>query len=93
MSKQQKPDATQFKKSEVDKIFNLVRIEGAVRIAVGNNLVSAKRFKTFKQADEYLKEKPYEVLINVACLIANLKNNEIQKETDPAQIEKSAENN
>lgn len=82
-----KPNGTSFKHSEVDQIFNLVKMQdGNIHITVGNNIVSRKTFKTFKKADEYLASKPYEILINVACLIVNTqKQNETETKNEKVE--------
>lgn len=74
-------DATAFKKSKVDELFNLVKQNGKVIICVGNNRVSRKQYETYEQADKYIASKPYELLINVSILIQNLKANENQEKT------------
>lgn len=85
MSKTNSIDATRFKHSEVDELFNLVKTDKGVIICVGNNKVSAKSFKTFAQADKYIAERPYEILINVSILIQKMsheKENDTPKSAD-----------
>lgn len=86
-------DATAFKHSKIDELFNLVKQNGKVIICVGNNRVSRKQFKTFIQADNYIAAKPYELLINVSILIQKLQENEKEKSAKSAEItEKNAAN-
>ena len=79
-----KNEQPRIMKSNVDEIFTLVEKEGNVQIAIGNYLICKKHFKSFKKAEEYLAQKPYEILINVACLMAEqtLKNYETLKKTE-----------
>lgn len=81
-AKTKKTDATAFKHSKVDELFNLVKDQsnGRIIICVGNNKVSRKSFKTWKEADNYIATKPYEILINVSILIQKLNNDEKEKE-------------
>lgn len=72
------------KQSKIDKIFTLVQDEKEkVFIAIGNNRISNAQFDTFKQAEEYIGRKPYELIFNIAYLIAKnlLKEYEKTKKT------------
>lgn len=66
----EKENMPKIQKSNVDEIFTLVENKDGVKIAIGNYQISKKTFKDFKHADSYLEKKPYEILINVASLIA-----------------------
>lgn len=82
MAKQAKSnDATMFAKSKVDELFNLVKTEKGIVICCGKFKVSSKYFKTYKQADDYIATKPYEILINVSVLMVKLNNNEEESKT------------
>lgn len=62
-----------FRTSNVDEMFTLVKgNDNKVKIACGNYQVSKKTFDDFKQADAYLRTKPYEILVNVTCLFIDL---------------------
>lgn len=65
-----------FKQSEVDELFGLAKTEEGVIILVGKFRVSRKAFKTFEEADEYIKTRPYEILINVTTLMVKLNQEE-----------------
>lgn len=83
------------KQSKTDKIFLLVKDdESKVQIAVGNNIVSAKKFDTYKQAEEYIGRKPYELIFNTCyCITQNFIKNEKIQTTDknPQSIQKTCE--
>lgn len=84
----QETNGNEFQLSKHDSIFALVKINGKVRIAVGNNIVSQKEFETYKDAEMYISRKPYELLINIACLIFDKrKENEKSKESDKSNKE------
>lgn len=86
MSKKQNNDATMFAKSKIDELFNLVKTEKGIIICCGKFRVSTKTFKTYKQADEYLAQKPYEILINVAVLMVKLNSDEYETKTTEQKI-------
>ena len=67
--------------SKVDTIFNIVKQGKDCIIVCGNNVVSAKKFKTPKAADDYIASKPYELFINTAITIfKTIQDNENNKE-------------
>lgn len=56
--------------TDKDKFFTFVeRKEEDVIICVGNQIVSSHSFKTWQAAKEYTKKKPWELLVNVMCVI------------------------
>lgn len=77
----QKIDATAFQQCKSEPLFAFIRDQktNKVQIVVGNYKVSRKEFDNFKDAEAYVWSKPYELLINTACLIMKL-NNEQKKE-------------
>lgn len=82
-------DDTKFCVSKIDKVFALVKDEKEkVHICMAGKAVSRKTFDTFEQADKYLATKPYEIFINIAFIIKNLKENET--ETNQKQTEENA---
>lgn len=58
--------------SKTDEIFKLVKTEKGIVIAIGNHQISKMIFKTKQAAEDYLKQKPYEVIINIACMACDL---------------------
>ena len=83
-------DATAFKHSKTDELFNLVKQNDKVIICVGNNKVSRKQFKTYNDAEKYIASKPYEILINVSILIQKLTTNENQNSAKIAEDEQKS---
>lgn len=58
-------------------IFTIAEKEEKFFVLVRNYVVSAKEFDTLKQAQNYIKSKPWELIINVSCLMQKLiKDNE-----------------
>lgn len=89
LKEKQNQNATMFKHSSVDELFNLVKTKEGVIICVGKFKVSTKKFRTYGEAETYIATKPYEILINVSVLMCklNLENNEkennaVQQETE-----------
>lgn len=74
----------QFKQSK-EEPFVIVKVENKYQIAVGNNIVSRKKFDTIKQAEIYIMSRPYELIINTnLCMFYEIlktenKNKEDQK--------------
>lgn len=58
-----------------ENIFLIVKQKNMYIVAIGNNIISNKQFKTAAEAKKYIKDKPWELIINVAALI----NNQMQK--------------
>lgn len=65
-----------------DKLFTIVeKSEKEVFICVGNQLASSKNFKDLKQAKNYIARKPWELLVNVMCIVnQKMKNHETTKQ-------------
>lgn len=83
MSNFKKPkgnDATMFKHSKNEEMFNLVKTNEGIIITCGKYKVSRKTFKTWKEADEYIASKPYEIIINVSVLMLKLNEDENKKQ-------------
>ena len=77
---------------EQHECFTIVLNESAYIITIGNNVVSREKFKTLTKAKQYINSKPYELLINTACLIAYQTIKEQNKnENQPQQNEHVAE--
>lgn len=63
----------QAKIENYETIFTLVEIEkGKIKIAVTNKIISAKEFKTMKEAKSYIDSKPWELIINATCCIYDI---------------------
>ena len=76
--KQQKNEMFQTSK---DKVFAFIKNEkGKIVICLGGYQASKKTFDTFKQAQEYVNTKPYELLINICGIILYKQNENIEKE-------------
>lgn len=76
-------NGNQIQQSKHEQIFMLVKDkEGKVNIVAGNYRVSRKTFDTYKQADEYIGTKPYELIFNT-CLVLTKENNHEQNEENP----------
>lgn len=90
MTKKQKSETlAQFSKH--DEIFHLVKDEqGKVNILVGNYKVCRKTFDTFKQADEYIASKPYELIFTTCNILTNtiIKNEKIKETAKTADADK-----
>jgi peptide deformylase len=84
MAKQtnEKANEPQVKQSKMDDMFTLVKTKDGVKIAVGNYQISKKTFQTWADAERYIAQKPYEILINATCLFTHLQfKNENDKTT------------
>ena len=78
----------QTKKSETyprvhkdkESIFSIVQMEKEnFRIALGNQIVEDKVFKTKQEAQKHIDQKSWDLMINVFCVVS-LKMYELQKE-------------
>lgn len=81
MEKTNKPKVTTTEKVSTSgyDMFTLVTKNNTVLIAVADKIVSRQTFKTEKAAQEYIDSKPWELLVNVACVCYDLMNK--QEET------------
>lgn len=70
-SKLQRPVVTKEEVSETKQydVFILVKKDKKVHIAFTNKIISTKIFKSFKEAEKYIDEKPWELLINTSCAV------------------------
>lgn len=59
----------QIQTERYNEIFILVTKNKQTMIAIGKSIVSNKTFKSTKEAKTYIDQKPWELLINVICLI------------------------
>lgn len=53
-----------------DNIFQVANVQGRYMIAVMDKIVTKKSFETQEEAIEYIDSKPWELIINVTCLIS-----------------------
>lgn len=77
-------DATAFKQCKCEPLFAFVKDQktGKIKIVVGNNLVSKKTFDEFKQAEAFVARKPYELIINTACLFMHFSMTENKQDNE-----------
>lgn len=80
-------NGNEFKKSETDQIFGMVKIEEKVRVTMGQNVISTKEFDTFEEAENYIASKPYELFFNGMFILQNY-----AKETSKKCTKKSTKN-
>lgn len=68
-----KEDATLYKQCTKEPLFAMVKNPqtGKVIIVVGNNKVTNHEFNNYEEAEIFVNEKPYELIINTACLFMN----------------------
>lgn len=56
------------------------------QICIANNLICDKHFKSKKECEEYIKQKPYDIIINLSFLAVEkaleLKETKERKETE-----------
>ena len=69
----------QVRKSKSHELFTLVKNDDGVKIAVGNYQISKKTFPTWADAEKYIAQKPYEILVNATCLFTHLQMKENEK--------------
>ena len=81
MEKTNKPKVTTTEKISTSgyDMFTLVTKNNSVMIAVADKIVSRHTFKTEETAQAYIDSKPWELLVNVACVCFDLMNK--QEET------------
>lgn len=75
-----------------DTPFNIVgNEEDGYRIVMGNQQVCKETFENVKKANDYIKKKPYE-LIMVSCMVYIEKVNELKEQTKVYEENKKTEN-
>lgn len=86
MSKNPKNYTNTPKVVNVDKVmtasydmFTLVTKQGKTMIAVADKIVSREMFENEEQAQRYIDSKPWELLVNVACVCYDLMNKQTNK--------------
>ena len=83
-----------MKVHETKELFRIIEDDekNQIFIAVGNNVVSSKNFKSVQAAYDYIKQKPYELIFNTMyCLMLNYLENENFKEGEPSIKENTSD--
>ena len=62
----------QEKPETYTEIFQIVKNNGSYFIGCSNNLVSKLSFATADEAKAYIDSKPWELIINVTCLVMDM---------------------
>lgn len=55
-------------KSETEPFGILENKKQDYQICIANNLICDKHFKSKKECEEYIKQKPYDIIINLSFL-------------------------
>lgn len=73
------PKMGEVKKTELDEnnVFLIVNVEDTYRIALGEHWVTKQVFKTPEEAQKYINSKPWELLMNMAAVMAKFVNQEL----------------
>lgn len=76
------PKMGEVKKSQLDESGNflIVNIEDKYRIALGEHWATKEVFQTPEEAQKYINLKPWELLMNMAAVMAKFVYNEINKQ-------------
>lgn len=76
------PKMGEVKKSQLDESGNflIVNMEDTYRIALGEHWATKQVFKTPEEAQEYINNKPWELLMNMAAIMAKFVFNEINNQ-------------
>lgn len=61
------------------KVLNIVENNDKYIITMGNYQLSPEEFDSLKDAEEYLATKPYDMLINLMCIVNDIQNNKLKK--------------
>lgn len=82
--KAKKEEFTEVKKTNVieatstelyDEVFTIVNHNGEFLIAIGNSIVTRKKFNSLEEAKNYVNSKPWDIILNAtAIMFNNLKN-------------------
>lgn len=79
MAKKTTKTESNFQVSE-NGLFAFIKKDKKINICLGGYKVCRKTFDTYKQAEEYLATKPWEIIINAAALF----NHKQQEENENA---------
>lgn len=84
-----KEDDTQVYTSRQDELFKIVKGDDKkYHIIVGKYAVSSKNFNRRSEAELYISQKPYEIIINLCALCVKQ-----SKEYEKEQTEKQSKSN
>lgn len=85
-TKEEQNKESYFKRVRVEETpFSLGVTENETLIFIGNFLVTDKKFKSEKEATEYIEEKPWELILTTLYVL-------LKKLELPQKTEKNAEN-
>jgi len=67
-----KPEMGKFNISQLDESehFLIINVEDKWRIGLANRWVSKQIFNSAEEAQEYIKQKPWELIANTICVYA-----------------------
>ena len=73
------PKMGEVKKTELDEneVFLIVNVEDKYQIALGEHWVTKQIFNTPEEAQQYINQKPWELLMNMAAVMAKFVNKEL----------------
>lgn len=71
---QPKVEVTETVQTSGYDMFTLVTKDNKVMIAVADKIVCRQAFESERQAIEFIDSKPWELLVNVACVCFDLMN-------------------
>lgn len=54
-----------------DEHFTIINHNGEFLIAIGNQVVSRKKFKSLQEAEDYIDSKPWDIILNATALMFN----------------------
>lgn len=76
-------DATMYQQLD-EQMFAVMKNKETNKftLLVGKYKVSNKEFASIDEANEYVNSKPYELIVNVSCLICKLTNEEKKQENE-----------
>lgn len=64
-----------------ENIFTIVEIKkNNFRIALGNEIVVEKTFKTKNEAQQHIDQKGWEMMLNVLCVVARKVNEQLKQQ-------------
>lgn len=72
------PQLGEVVKNQLDESGNflIVNVEDSYRIAMGEHWATKAKFKTPEEAQKYINQKPWELLMNMAAIMAKFVINE-----------------
>ena len=55
----------------MEQIFQVVLVDDKYRIAIGKQIMSVKEFSSIDEAEEYINDKPWELIANLQLIVAH----------------------